>query len=82
VGSNFLVILTHPCLCLWLQPLSPFGVRKMAGNAVSRLFLDELRFDLRAQISGSRTAIPETTTTRQMERIGHDSGYRVKTFFL
>jgi hypothetical protein len=54
----------------------------MAGNGVSRLFFDELRFDLRAQISGSRTAIPETTTTRQIERIGHDSGYRVKTFFL
>src|ERR687897_855473 len=69
-------------LCLLLRPLSPLRVRKMAGSGMSRLFFDELRFDLRAQISGSRTAIPETTTTRQMERIRHYPGDRVQALFL
>jgi hypothetical protein len=54
----------------------------MAGSGMSRFFLDELRFDLRAEISRFRTAISETAATRQMERIRHYPGDCVQALFL
>jgi hypothetical protein len=54
----------------------------MAGNGMSGFSLQELRFDLGAEICGPWTAIAETTATRQMQRIGHHPGDRIQALFL